>query len=451
MFVRQGQTKLMNLQKEFSKNNNSLRNKRTLIATSGGIDSIVLCELFSQAGFEFGISHCNFSLRGKESDADEQLVKSWAEKRNVPFHTIKFDTQNYAAEKNVSIQLAARELRYEWFEKVRAENKYDYIATAHHLNDNIETILLNFAKGTGIRGLRGIPAKQNRIIRPLLFATREVIEAFQKENQLEYREDSSNSSDKYTRNKIRHHIIPLLKEINPNLELSIAENITVYEELESLYSKQITKLNQQLFLPRGTDIFIPILKLKKLSNKKSVLYEYLRAYDFTTSQVDDILESLDGDAGKQFITEKAIVIKDRQFLILTKPNSDKASTILIQQGDTKVQIQNGVLSMETIAIDDLKIKADKAFAYLNWNKLEFPLTLRHWKTGDYFYPFGMDKKKKKLSKFFKDIKKPLHEKDKVWILQSGEKICWVVGERIDERFKITSSTTAVLKLTFETK
>jgi tRNA(Ile)-lysidine synthase len=182
-----------------------------------------------------------------------------------------------------------------------------------------------------------------------------------------------------------------------------------------------------------------------------VLYEYLRAYDFTTSQVDDILASLDGDAGKQFITEKAIVIKDRQFLILTKPNSDKASTILIQQEDAKVTIQNGTLLLETIAINDLKIKAEKAFAYLDWNKLEFPLTLRHWKTGDYFYPFGMNKKKKKLSKFFKDIKKPLHEKDKVWILQSGEKICWVVGERIDERFKITSSTTAVLKLTFETK
>ncbi len=417
--------------------------KKTLLTVSGGMDSVVMCALFNEAKFPFAIAHCNFQLRGKESDADEQLVKQLGGKYGVEVFVKKFDTKHYAEGKSISIQLAARELRYTWFEEMRKEKEFDLIATAHHLNDNIETILFNLTKGTGIRGLRGIPLRQGNIVRPLLFASREEIETYQQQNNLEFREDSSNADDKYTRNKIRHNIIPLLKEINPSLENTFADKIELFTELEKMYEKEMKKAASQLFLQRGSDIYIPILKLKKTKNASSVLFEYLKDYGFNSEQIEDMLTAVDAEAGRQFLSISARIIKDRQFFILTKLADKDSSIHYIEEGDKEVKLGEKKLQITNY---ELQITKDKDTAYLDKSKLEFPLIARRWREGDYFYPFGMRMKKKKLKKFFTDEKIPLNEKENIWVIESNKKIVWVVGYRIDERFKVTDATKEVLKL-----
>ena len=422
------------------------RKKNCLLTVSGGIDSTIMCELFCRAGFPFAIAHCNFNLRGKESDGDEQLVRTLAAKYKVDVFVQSFPTKQYAEEKNLSIQLAARELRYAWFEELRKQHQFALIATAHHLNDNIETIIYNLIKGTGIRGLRGIPVKHGHIIRPMLFAARQEIEAFQKEHQIAYREDSSNADDKYTRNKIRHLLIPFMKEINPALEKTFATKIDLFTELEELYEKQVSKPVKGLFLERKNEICIPIAKLKKTKNARTVLFEYLKNYGFNTEQVGDILACLDGLTGKQFVTAQARLIKDRRFLILSKIEQQDFTTALIHQNDTRVLLGANHLKLTVLKNDDVKISPDKNMAFLDLSKLEFPLVARHWKQGDYFYPFGMKLKKKKLKKFFTDQKVTLNEKETIWVIESNKKIVWVAGHRSDERFKVQQNTEEVLRI-----
>lgn len=424
----------------------ALPGKRVLLALSGGMDSAVLAEVFHQMGLDFGIAHCNFQLRGEESDGDEALARGLAEKYKVDFYMTRFDTAKYVEDYKVSTQVAARDLRYEWLESVRKSKAYNYLATAHHLNDNIETVLHNFIKGTGIKGLRGMLPKSGILIRPLLNVSREEIEAFQRENELTFREDSSNASDKYTRNKIRHHLVPLIEQINPGFEAGFIDRLKVFSDLEGLYETKIRKIDKQLFVKRRNDIYIPILKLKKLANKRSILFEYLQPYGYNAAQIDDILGSLDSESGKQFLSPTARVIKDRQFLILTEAAQTDFTAILIEKGDTEVKLKNGLISIAREEGAKLTIKKDKSHAYLDLDKLEFPLLLRQWKKGDYFYPFGMKLKKKKVSKYFKDEKKPIHEKEVLWILESGKKIVWIVGERTDERYKVTDKTKQVLVL-----
>ena len=422
------------------------RKKKCLLTVSGGMDSVVMCALFHHAGFPFAIAHCNFNLRGEESNGDETLVRTLAVKYSVDIFVKSFNTNEYSAEKGISIQLAARELRYSWFEEVRKEQGFALIATAHHLNDNIETIIYNLIKGTGIRGLRGIPVKQGNIIRPMLFASREEIEAFQKEKDLVYREDSSNADDKYTRNKIRHHLIPLMKEINPALERTFGEKIDLFTELETLYEKETSKPVDGLFLKRREDIYIPIQKLKKVKNAASVLFEYLNAFGFNKEQVDDMLAAVDSISGKQFISDKARIIKDRRFFILTTLASKDFTSLLIQKTDSEVNLPNASIRISVLPTEEVKIVPDKTQAFIDLSKLEFPLVLRHWKQGDYFYPFGMNGKKKKLKKFFTDQKISVNEKEVIWVLESNQKIVWVAGHRIDERFKLDTGTKEVWRM-----
>jgi tRNA(Ile)-lysidine synthase len=422
------------------------RKKKCLLTVSGGMDSMVMCDLFFRAGFPFAIAHCNFNLRGKESDGDEQLVKSLTKKYKVEVFTKSFATKEYVEQKNISIQLAARELRYAWFEELRKEKQLDLIATAHHLNDNIETIIYNLIKGTGIRGLRGIPVRHEHIIRPLLFASREEIAGYQKENALAFREDSSNADDKYTRNKIRHLLIPFMKEINPSLEKTFGDKIDLFTELEALYEKQVNKPVKGLFLQRKEDIYIPIAKLKKTKNAATILFEYLKDLGFNAEQVDDMLANLDSIPGKQFLTDKARIIKDRRFFILTQLSQKDFTTQLIQKDDTEIQLSNAHLKLSVVKREDLKISADKNLAFIDLAKLEFPLIVRHWKQGDYFYPFGMKMKKKKLKKFFTDQKVALNEKETIWVIESNQKIVWVAGHRMDERFKVGENTGEVLRV-----
>lgn len=422
------------------------RKKKCLLTVSGGMDSVVMCALFHQAGFPFAIAHCNFNLRGEESNGDETLVRTLAVKYGVDIFVKSFNTNEYSAEKGLSIQLAARELRYSWFEELRKDQGFALIATAHHLNDNIETIIYNLIKGTGIRGLRGIPVKQGNIIRPMLFASREEIEAFQKEKDLVYREDSSNADDKYNRNKIRHHLIPLMKEINPALERTFGEKIDLFTELETLYEKETSKPVDGLFLKRREDIYIPIQKLKKVKNAASVLFEYLNAFGFNNEQVDDMLAAVDSISGKQFISDKARIIKDRRFFILTTLASKDFTSLLIQKTDSEVNLPNASIRISVLPTEEVKIVPDKTQAFIDLSKLEFPLVLRHWKQGDYFYPFGMNGKKKKLKKFFIDQKISVNEKEAIWVLESNQKIVWVAGHRMDERFKLDTGTKEVWRM-----
>ncbi len=422
------------------------RKKQCLLTVSGGMDSMVMCHLFQQAGFPFAIAHCNFNLRGAESDADEDLVRTIAAKYKVEIFVKSFPTKEYATLKNISIQLAARELRYTWFEELRKDWKLDLIATAHHLNDNIETIIYNLIKGTGIRGLRGIPVRHEHIIRPMLFAAREEIEAYQKQHQLLYREDSSNAEDKYARNNIRHNLIPLMKEINPSLEKTLGDKIDLFSELEALYEKQNNKPVKGLFLERKDDIYIPILKLKKLKNASTILFEHLKDFGFNAEQIEDMLANLDNIPGKQFLTDKARIIKDRRFFILTQLAQKDFTAQLIQKDDTEIKLPGASLKLTTLNIEQLKITADKNTAFIDLSKLEFPLIVRHWQQGDYFYPFGMKMKKKKLKKFFTDQKIALNEKETIWVIESNQKIVWVAGHRMDERFKVMTNTVEILKV-----
>jgi tRNA(Ile)-lysidine synthase len=419
--------------------------KKVLLAVSGGIDSVVMCELFYQAGFPFAIAHCNFQLRGDEADKDEKFVLALAAKYNAEFFAKKFDTQNYAAGKNISVQEAARELRYNWFEKLKHEKKMMFIATAHHLNDNIETILFNFIKGTGIRGLRGIKERNGNIIRPLLFATRNEIENFSRENNLQWREDDSNINDKYTRNKIRHQIIPLLKEINPSLEHTIAERIELLTQIENQYERELANSNKQLFLARGNDVYISLAKLAKTKNAKTVLFEYLKNYGFTAAQAADVLLAINAAPGKEFISKEARLIRERKFFILTSLANKKFSIQFLHRGDSETKAGDKKISIQRTGPIAEK-NQNTNVVLVDEAKIEFPLVVRKWKAGDYFYPFGMGMKKKKLKKFLTDIKIPVHEKEDVWIIESNKRIVWVVGYRLDERFKIATGTTTALRI-----
>ncbi|MCS6934444.1 MAG: tRNA lysidine(34) synthetase TilS [Chitinophagales bacterium] len=443
---------MKDLLEKFTEHNRRYRlsspKKFTLLAVSGGLDSVVMCHLYAAAGFPFGIMHANFQLRGEESAGDEQFVKSLAQQYGVPCFTKKFDTLSYAREHHLSVQAAARALRYEWFETLRSEHAAAHkrtvlIATAHHLNDNIETLLLYFIKGPTLKGLRGIPVRSGHIVRPLLFATRDEIEAYAHHHHLAYRHDSSNDDDKYIRNKIRHHIIPALKEINPGLESTLASKLDLLGEIERQFDQKHKRIQRQLFLTRGTEVFIPIRKLQKTPNAAMHLYEFLSQYDFTTAQVEDVLQSIGSPPGRQFLTAKARLIKDRRFFILTPHTTPTlASHHYVESIPAELQLENATLSLHytDAAAWTTQHPNEKNIAYVDASGLQFPLLVRHWQPGDYFYPLGMNMKKKKLKKFFSDEKIPLHQKEKIWIVESNRRIVWVAGHRIDERFKCSHKT-----------
>ncbi len=427
--------------------------KRTLLAVSGGLDSVVMVHLFKMAGFPFAIAHSNFQLRGHASDGDEEFVKHLANQLDVEFYSKRFETEQYVNENSVSVQLAARELRYKWFEELfdgakKSDSEYANIATAHHLNDCIETVLLNLTRGTGIRGLRGIPERNGHIIRPLLFATRNELEEFARENKIEHREDSSNATDKYARNKIRHHVIPVLKELNPSLESTFASNLHHFTELEELYNHRQRKWSRNLFVVKGDEVFIPIAKLKVTPHASSVLYEHLKEYGFNPSQIEDIIAAVDAQPGTLFCSASHRIIRDRKFFIVS-PVTTHTSTIVVVEAETEsVSVSNHSFSISRWNVADVKIKPVKKVAYLDADLVTFPLVIREWRAGDYFYPFGMNMKKKKLKKFFTDEKIPLHEKEKILVIENNSKVLWVCGYRIDERFRVTDKTKSVLKIEF---
>lgn len=420
-----------------------------MVGVSGGIDSVCLFDLFIQAGYKIGIAHCNFQLRGEESEQDELFVQNIANEHNIPFYSIQFNTSEIAQSEGISIQMAARDLRYEWFEETRLKHAYEYIAIAHNKNDIIETFLNNLTRGTGIKGLTGIKEKSGKIIRPLLFASRTEIEEYINTNNLDYREDSSNQSTKYSRNLLRHEIIPLFEKINPKFQNTIIENISRLKEAESIYLDQIEKIKKELITKQDDILLIDIVKLKNIDQKSTYLHEILNPLGFSQTQITDIIECIQSSPGKQFFSLTHRLIKDRNYLIINEITAIKDKSYLIDINTE--QIDNPT------HLEFTKIKKDPTFSLIK-NKniglfdldlLDFPLTLRKWKKGDYFMPLGM-KNLKKISDFFIDNKLSLIDKENTWILESNNKVIWIIGYRIDERFKITEQTKNILKISYNT-
>jgi len=414
-----------------------------LLTVSGGVDSVVLCELFQQSKIKFAIAHCNFQLRGKESEGDELFVEALAEKYNVPFHTIAFETSSYAKKHKLSIQVAARDLRYAWFEEIRQQFNYTRIATAHHQDDSIETFFINLIRGTGIKGLHGILPIQEKLIRPLLFANKIEIIAFAKKNKLKHREDSSNASDKYVRNKIRHSLIPLLNEINKSASSNIITTIENLKSVEAVYQKRIDKKRSSLVNEEIGVVKISISKLKKLKPIEPYLFEFLYPLGFSSIVVDEIIASLSSESGKQFFSETHRLVKDRDFLLIEEvatKNVGLDTRFKILKSTKELPYWNQILVFKSIKrTAKLQLVNPATIAQFDFEKLVFPLTLRKWEKGDVFYPIGM-KGKKKLSDYFIDKKLSLLEKDNSWVLESNGQIIWVVGQRMDDRYKITATT-----------
>jgi tRNA(Ile)-lysidine synthase len=414
-----------------------------LLAVSGGEDSMVMADLFLKSGITFAVAHCNFRLRGKDADLDEKLVHDWCAANNIKFHSVQFDTKQKSQEWKKGIQETARILRYEWFELTRAHYKYARIVTAHHANDNIETLLINLFKGTGISGLHGILPENGKIIRPLLFATKEMISAYSGANDIVFREDASNASDDYLRNAVRHNVVPAVQQWFPNGIANANESIERFAQAEILYKKAIEQERKKLIEKRGKDHYIPILKLRKRDPLETICYELLLPFGFSSAQVPHIIQLMSSESGHYVSSDSHRIIRNRDFLIITALPAVGADLILVEAAPCTIDTGKYVFSF-SIQPKPKVIPADPNTACLDMRHIEFPLSLRTWKTGDYFYPLGMKMKKKKVSRLLIDEKVPLHEKERIRILECSKRIAWVSGIRIDERFKIKDATEEVL-------
>jgi tRNA(Ile)-lysidine synthase len=435
---------LTKFQSHINENLPFLKEKKLLLATSGGIDSMVLLHLCHQLELDIRVAHCNFQLRGDESDEDEDFVKSQTEKLQIPIFIKKFDTKSFAQQQKSSIQVVARNLRYDWFNTLLINNDYDYILTAHHLDDSLETFLINFTRGSGLDGFTGIPEQNGNIVRPILPFSRTEIEIFAKENNIEWREDSSNASDNYLRNKLRHDVIPILKELNPSLLHSFENTISNLKQAQSLvddasriiYRKIVTDIN---FQKR-----INLTELIQLPNYHSYLYQWLAPLGF--SDWDSINDLATAQSGKQIHSQNHTLLKDRNGLIVfPKQECEKTTLFLIEKDQNEIKFP---LKMAFCNVDEISNQATNTI-FVDEDKLQFPLEIRKWQESDWFYPLGMNGKKK-LSKFFKDEKFSLLDKSNTWLLCSENQIVWVVEKRQDERFKVTEETTKILKINYTT-
>ena len=418
-----------------------LKGSRILLAISGGLDSVVLAHLCQKLDLKVSFAHCNFNLRGAESDADEKFVLELSEDLELEIFIKSFETEVYAKQEGISIQMAARELRYNWFSELAEQLHFDYILTAHHADDNLETFLINLTRGTGLEGLMGIPEVSDKIVRPLLPFSRETMEIYAIAEQIKWQEDSTNASTKYLRNKLRHDIIPILKQMNPQLLQNFQTTISNLQDSQNIIEDAIVKVQKKVVEVADNQIKLNIKKLKKLSDPKAYLYHLLKDFNFTAW--NDVVNLLDSQSGKQVFSSTHRLLKDRDFLLLSEiVSASDEIPILILKEDRTITTLVGELFFDKV---DAIAETSKNCIYVDADQLKFPLTLRKWEEGDFFYPLGM-KGKKKLSKYFKDEKLSLIDKEQIWILLSGVDVVWIIGKRADDRLKITESTTNILKI-----
>lgn len=419
------------------------KSDRILLAVSGGIDSMVMLNLFESAGYAIGVAHCNFLLRGDESDADEQFIMKTCRTKNIPFYSTRFSTTEYARLNRISIQMAARELRYAWFDELLDSARYNFVATAHHLNDSIETVLLNWTHGGSSEGLLGIPVKNNRIIRPLLFASRPAIEVYAQSTNLSWREDASNLTDNYPRNFLRHQVVPKLKKLNPSFEETFKSGLEKLRAGHRLEQLALSQLQSDFIKMPGKHVIVEKELFEKIEHSPVILWRLIRNFHFTLPVCEDIIHALPGQPGKRFLSPTHQLVIDRSTLIITE-HTDFWNPTEIGAAQTSASL--GPWNMTIEKVDGKAPPDDPDIAVLDMDHLHFPVVWRTWQPGDFFYPLGMEHKKK-VSDFLIDNKVPLSNKPHVTVLESAGRIIWVVGYRIDNRFKVSDSTKQAVQFT----
>lgn len=417
---------------------------RVIVGVSGGADSVALLHILLALGYDCIIAHCNFNLRMDESRRDEEFVRNWSQLLKVPFYNIDFDTIGYATKHGISIEMAARDLRYNWFYELLNELEAQAIAVAHHADDSIETLLMNLVRGTGLRGLTGISPRNRKVVRPLLCLTRAEIETYLVRNDLGHVEDSTNLLTDYQRNKFRNEVLPLLEEINPSVRKTLYTSLRNFEGSLTIYEQAIDKIRSGITQTEPDCIRIDIDLLKQQVHVPAVLFELLYPYGFGSAIVEQIFEQLDGESGKLFYSDSHRLLKDRKHLIVSPIEQIGKNVFWISDSDKEIDKPFQMKIRRKAADEDLVISKSKDCIHIDASGLSFPLQLRRWQTGDYFYPFGMNQKKK-VSDFFIDNKLSLLDKEQSWLLVSGDDIVWIVGQRMDNRFRVTGETREVIE------
>lgn len=423
---------------------------KVLLAVSGGADSMVMADLFLKSNQPFGIAHCNFQLRGNESDEDEELVKHFAKANQIELHSIKFDTNLESTKAKTGIQETARNLRYNWFNELCQKLDYQWIATAHHADDSIESALFNLTRGTGLNGLKGIAPKRQNIIRPLIDFRKADLLSFAERHQIQFREDSSNEEDKYNRNHLRLNVIPSLKKINPAVEETMLSNIERFRETNELYQFLIQKLSQELMRQEGGFWKIKKSKLKHLPQPAQILFELLSEFGFNFSQAKDIYKGLENESGAIFNSQSHELLLDRTDLIIREKRDRIPINVSLDENETVEIGSNILISGRKINHVPKSISKASNEALLDFSKLKFPLVVENWKPGDKFQPFGMGGKHQKIQDFLSNNKLTIFEKESVLVVKSADEICWLIGLRISESYKITSKTSTAYHLTIKT-
>lgn len=424
----------------------SIKNSKLLIAVSGGLDSMVLWQLIRESGFDHGVAHCNFSLRGEESDQDELFVKDYAKRFGISVHSKRFDTKKEATTRGISTQMAARDLRYAWFDQLLTVKDYDVLLTAHHLDDQLETFLINLSRGSGLKGLQGIPSENEKIKRPLLPFSRKELETYAKEKHVAFRHDSSNDSSDYLRNAFRNSVIPKLIEVEPEFLNSFSKSIDYLQQSSDIIDDRIKELESRIVEEGDGHIRFKVDELIKLEANHGYYFSLFSRYGF--KEPGEISQLLKAQSGKFLVSDQFRLIKDRDHLILTPKSAMIVDDIKLKTDNGSFRLADRQLNWNTEPLTSNKPLdlSDKNTAYIDHGALVFPLTVRKWKNGDYFYPLGM-KGKKKLSDYFVDQKFSLYDKENIWLLCSGESIVWLIGDRLDERYKLRANTNKLLKVT----
>lgn len=424
------------------------RNVQTgvLVTVSGGVDSMVLAHLLASAGIRCAIAHVNFELRGDDSDGDEAFVRTWAESQGLPFHTTRFDTLTEATARRTGVQETARALRYAWFEEERARNGYSAILTAHHADDNAETFLLNLFRGAGLTGLGGIPESAGFLRRPLLSFQKEELRAYAATEGVTYRDDTSNASDQYLRNALRHRLFPVLDELFPNASGKLAATAVHLREAGQLYKDALQKKLHTLTDQRGADVYVPIRALRKAKPLTTLCYEIFSPAGFASPQLPQIIGLMEAETGRYVSSTTHRVIRHRDHLVIT-PTAAVGETAMMLVENFPAMLETSTHSYTfSEGVPPQGFSADPGVAWLDMAALQHPLVLRQTRAGDYFYPLGMERKKKKVARFLTSLKVPRHEKERAWVLESGGRIVWLAGYRIDERAKLTERTTMALRV-----
>ena len=419
---------LMKKVKEFiEKEDLFSKQDKILVALSGGADSVALTRILITLGYHCEAAHCNFELRGEESDRDEDFVRNFCRSLNIKCHSIHFETRRYAAQQSISIEMAARELRYNWFSKICEESDCQVVAVAHHKDDSVETMLLNLIRGTGINGLLGIRPKNGNVVRPLLCASRQEVVAYLHRMNQTYVTDSTNLEDEYTRNKIRLNLLPLMEEINPSVKDGLVKTSSYLNDISKVYQQAIKESIDRIFITPEKEISIE--KLMNEPAPQALLFEVLSPLGFNSTQVEEVYGSLNGQPGKRFISSQWQVVKDRELLLIER----------VKTANDKPQI----IFEEVLLTKEFVIPKDKNTACFDANKFKGVISIRKWEKGDYFIPFGM-KGKKLVSDFMTDSKFSLLKKEQQWVLSCNDQIAWLIGERTDNRFRIDDSTQKVI-------